>query len=96
MSDGVRHSRTWANHERQRVIPGRPRRCVLRRPYKVGVYRQDFSVWSGVEQLTQTADPSVSVAFLSPRSKSCGTKGETCFGVPEVVIFRESRDGVAK
>ena len=96
MSDGVRHSRTWANHERQSVIPGRPRRCVLRRPCKVDVYRQDFSVWSGVEQLTQTADPSVSVAFLSAPKQIMRRQHETCFSVPEVVIFREFRDGVAK
>jgi hypothetical protein len=102
MSDGVRHSRTWANHERQRAIPGRPRRCVLSHPYKVDVCRQDFVVWGDVQQLTQTGG-SLCCRALPTRPKQImrlqhELPKDNLLRRAEgtSVTFRESRDGVAK
>jgi hypothetical protein len=68
MSDGGQHSKMLAHHEQQRAILGRPPRRVVRHRYKVDVYRQDFLLCSGVQQLTQTGG-SLCSALPTPSPK---------------------------
>src|SRR5262249_8902232 len=52
-SDGARPSKTLANREPQPGSRADRAPCVMRHPYKVAVYRQDFRCWSGIRRMTQ-------------------------------------------